>query len=100
WALSTSDPEWHDRIAAAARSFDAADLAVQAPRRAGWPAARLAVMATLLRAKYTQHPYLARTLLGTGDARIMYIDFDSAYWVAGANGGTNWIGRLMEVIRS
>jgi predicted NAD-dependent protein-ADP-ribosyltransferase YbiA (DUF1768 family) len=100
WALSTSDPNWHDRIAAEARSFDAADQAKQAPRRAGWPAARLAVMTALLRAKYTQHADLARTLLDTGDARIMYIDFDSAYWVAGTQRGSNWIGRLLEVIRS
>lgn len=100
WALSTSDPAWHDRIAAEPRSFDAADLAKQAPRRPGWPAARLAVMTALLRAKYTQHADLGRTLLDTGDARLMYIDFDSAYWVAGTKRGSNWIGRLLEVVRS
>lgn len=100
WALSTSDPHLHDQIAQAERAYDAQKLAEPAPRRPDWPATRLAVMAALLRAKYTQHPRLAQTLLGTGDARIIYTDFDSAYWVAGSKQGTNWIGRLLEVIRS
>ena len=100
WALSTSDPDVRDQIAAAPRGYDAAKLAEHAPRRAGWPAARLSVMAALLRAKYTQHPPLAQALLATGDARIIYTDVGSAYWVADRSRGTNWIGRLLEVIRS
>jgi predicted NAD-dependent protein-ADP-ribosyltransferase YbiA (DUF1768 family) len=100
WALSTSDLDWHDRIAAEPRSIDASRLAEHAPRREGWPAARLAVMTALLRARYTQHPDLSRTLLDTGDARIMYIDTGSAYWIVGTTHGSNWIGRLLEVIRS
>jgi predicted NAD-dependent protein-ADP-ribosyltransferase YbiA (DUF1768 family) len=100
WALSTTDAQLHDQIAHAPRAYDAQKLAEQAPRRPGWPAARLAVMAALLRVKYTQHPQLAQVLLDTGDARIIYTDLDSAYWVAGRKQGTNWIGRLLEVIRS
>ena len=100
WALSTADPELRDKIAHAARAYDAQKLAEQADLHAAWPAARLAVMAALLRAKFTQHPPLARTLLDTGDARIIYTDHDSAYWVAGGKHGTNWIGRLLEAIRS
>jgi predicted NAD-dependent protein-ADP-ribosyltransferase YbiA (DUF1768 family) len=57
-------------------------------------------MAALLRAKYLQHPRIAQTLHATGDARIIYADLGSAYWVASRNQGTNWIGRLLEVIRS
>jgi predicted NAD-dependent protein-ADP-ribosyltransferase YbiA (DUF1768 family) len=100
WALSTTDPQIRDQIAQAARAYDAQKLAEPAPRRLNWPAARLAVMAALLRAKYTQHSQLAQTLLDTGDARIIYTDLDSAYWVAGRKQSTNWIGRLLEVIRS
>ncbi|MFI7307185.1 NADAR family protein [Micromonospora aurantiaca] len=100
WALSTPDPHWHDQIAAAPRGYDAAKLALQASRRADWASARLAVMAVLLRAKYTQHPRMAETLLASGDARIVYVDFDSAYWSVGSERATNWIGRLLEVIRS
>jgi predicted NAD-dependent protein-ADP-ribosyltransferase YbiA (DUF1768 family) len=57
-------------------------------------------MARLLRAKYSQHPDLAQVLLATTDARIIYSDHDSAYWVARGQQGTNWIGRLLEVVRS
>ncbi|MGC4859543.1 DUF7638 domain-containing protein [Micromonospora sp. DT41] len=99
WALSTPDPHWHDQITAAPRGYDAGKLAEQAPRRADWASARLAVMAALLRAKYTQHPQMAQTLLASGDAHIVYVDF-SAYWSVGSERATNWIGRLLEVIRS
>lgn len=100
WALSTRDPDAHDKIATAPRAYEAGKLAEHAPRRANWPAARLAVMAGLLRAKYAQHPDLAQVLLATADARIIYTDVDSAYWVASGQQGTNWVGRLLEVIRS
>ncbi len=100
WALSTPDPHWHDQVAAAPRGYDAGKLAEQAPRRADWASARLAVMTILLRAKYTQHTQMAQTLLASGDARVIYVDFDSAYWSVGSERATNWIGRLLEVIRS
>jgi predicted NAD-dependent protein-ADP-ribosyltransferase YbiA (DUF1768 family) len=100
WALSTADPDRQDEIGRAATPFDAQELAERAERRAAWPAARLAVMAALLRAKFTQHPRLARTLLDTGDARITHTDVGSAYWVTAGGRGTNWIGRLLEVVRS
>ncbi|AGL15986.1 NADAR family protein [Actinoplanes sp. N902-109] len=99
WALSTGDPAWHDRIAAAERVYDAVTLAGRAPRRDGWPGTRLAVMAELLRAKFAQHPRLADVLLATGDARIVCTDAGSDFWSAGP-GGTNWFGRLLEVARS
>jgi predicted NAD-dependent protein-ADP-ribosyltransferase YbiA (DUF1768 family) len=100
WALSTPDPDRHDQITVAPRGYDAGKLAELAPRRTGWAAARLAVMTALLRAKYTQHTQIAQTLSASGDARIVYVDFDSAYWSADGKRGNNWIGRLLEVIRS
>ena len=100
WALSTSDPVWHDRIAAADRGFDARDAAVGAPRKEGWPAARLAVMAALLRDKFHRNPSIGATLLDTGDARILFADTGSGYWSWGGDRGANWVGRLLEVMRS
>ncbi|WIX87822.1 NADAR family protein [Amycolatopsis sp. DG1A-15b] len=97
WALSTGDAGWHDRIAAAARGLDARTLGEEAPRRAGWPTARLGVMAALLRDKFERHPAMAATLLGTGDARLLYNDRSSKYW---SSGGANWLGRLLELVRS
>ncbi|GAA2706709.1 NADAR family protein [Actinoplanes palleronii] len=100
WALATADPAWRDRIAAAPDTYDVVELAEQAPRRPGWPAARLAVMTQLLRTKFAQHPSMARTLLATGDARIIYTALGSDYWTASGPQSSNWIGRLLEVVRS
>ena len=97
WALSTGDPEWHDRIAAVERGLDARTLAAEAPRRDGWPAVRLGVMAALLRDKFDRHPAMARQLLETGDARLLYSDWGSRHW---SSSGTNWLGRLLELVRS
>jgi predicted NAD-dependent protein-ADP-ribosyltransferase YbiA (DUF1768 family) len=100
WALATTSPEARHRIRDAARPYDAEKLAQQVPLRPDWPAVRLAVMASLLRAKYTQHPELAGILLATGDARIHYTGIGSRYWSAGRREGRNWIGRLLELIRA
>ncbi|WP_410569065.1 NADAR family protein [Amycolatopsis sp. cmx-4-61] len=97
WALSTDDAGWHDRIAAASRGLDARALGEDAPRRAGWPVARLGVLAALLRDKFERHPAMAETLLGTGDARLLYDDWASRYW---SSTGANWLGRLLELVRS
>jgi predicted NAD-dependent protein-ADP-ribosyltransferase YbiA (DUF1768 family) len=100
WALSTTDSAAHEEIRAAEQPYDAKDLAARAPRRSDWPAVRLAVMAQLLRAKYTQHPDLAAVLTATGDARIHYSGLDSSYWIAGDKDGRNWVGRLLELVRA
>jgi predicted NAD-dependent protein-ADP-ribosyltransferase YbiA (DUF1768 family) len=97
WALSTDDDAWRDRIAAAERGLDARDLAERAPRRAGWSAVRLGVMAALLRDKFDRHPAMARRLRETGDARLLYGDWGSRYW---SSSGANWVGRLLELVRS
>ncbi|GIG71371.1 NADAR family protein [Phytomonospora endophytica] len=97
WALSTPDPAAHDRIAAAEKGYDAHRLAKHAPLRPGWPEARLAVMAELLRAKFNTHPALAEILRATGDARIVHHGLEGAHWTSE---GTNWIGRLHELLRA
>ncbi|MFB6518412.1 NADAR domain-containing protein [Streptomyces sp. NPDC056401] len=68
--------------------------------REGWEHARTAVMTGLLRAKYDQHPELAEILLATGDATLVYVDIDSAFWGESAGQGRNWTGRLLELVRS
>jgi predicted NAD-dependent protein-ADP-ribosyltransferase YbiA (DUF1768 family) len=100
WALATTSPEIRSQIRDAARPYDAEQLAGRAPLRPDWPAVRLAVMASLLRAKYTQHPQMAGTLLATGDARIHYTGLGSRYWNASPREGRNWIGRLLELVRA
>ncbi|MEU1395078.1 NADAR family protein [Micromonospora zamorensis] len=97
WALSTDDAAWHDRIASTERGLDARTLATNAPRRDDWPTIRLGVMAALLRDKFGRHPAMAQQLEKTGDARLLYNDWGSGYW---HSGGANWLGRLLELVRS
>ncbi|WP_406327613.1 NADAR family protein [Streptomyces sp. NBC_00203] len=100
WALSTDDPEARAAITGADRAYDAQQLAAGARRRDGWEQARTAVMTGLLRAKYTQHPPLAEILLATDDATLVYDHMDSDFWGDNGGRGRNWIGRLLELIRS
>lgn len=100
WAPAAADPETAERIRAADRPYDAEKLAGQAAIRADWPAVRAAIMTRLLRAKFAQHPHLAETLLATGDGRIEYTSFGSRYWNAYRGQGRNWMGRLLELVRS
>lgn len=53
-------------------------------------------MATLLRAKFRQHPDLAQILTATGTAVITYSQFDSEFW----GHRRNWMGRLLEAARA
>ncbi|MFJ7626707.1 NADAR family protein [Streptomyces sp. NPDC097595] len=102
WALSASDASDRRGIRDAASGREAHDLGGRAARRSDWPDVRLAVMAGLLRAKFTQHPELAQVLLSTGDARISYTGFeDSPFWRdVPDDRGRNWMGRLLELTRS
>lgn len=101
WALSTADPAAHDLVRQAESVREARATAERAARREGWATARVAVMASLLRAKFTQHPELADLLLETRDARLLYGSSGSSFWQSGgADGGRNWMGRLLELVRS
>lgn len=99
-ALSVADPALREAVAAADSTFSARDLAADAERSEGWERSRTAVMARLLRAKFTRHPELARALLATDDATIVYGDSDSAFWGDDRGRGRNWTGRLLELVRS
>jgi predicted NAD-dependent protein-ADP-ribosyltransferase YbiA (DUF1768 family) len=100
WALAAADSAASEQIRAADRPYDAEKLAEQSVIRTDWPVVRAAVMAMLLRAKFAQHPDLARTLLATGDGHIEYSSVGSDYWNAHRGQGRNWMGRLLELIRS
>lgn len=100
WALSVAAPEDGVAVAAANTAAAAREVAAGAPRREGWEHTRTAVMTSLLRAKYDQHPELAEILLATGDATVIYDDVDSAFWGDNGGRGRNWSGRLLELVRS
>lgn len=101
WALSTSDEDQRARIAETENPYQAKDLAEQAPQRAGWADARLAVMASLLRMKFRQHPRLAEVLLSTVDSQLVSNEyFASGFWGHKRVGGRHWVARLLEVVRA
>lgn len=97
WALSTSDDEVRAAIAALENPFQADGLAEAAPRIGNWHLIRQAVMLRLLRAKYARHSKLRELLLSTGDGMIAVVGHGSKYW---GSQGPNWLGRLLEVVRS
>ncbi|WP_217230319.1 NADAR family protein [Streptomyces anulatus] len=100
WALSVADPAERTAVAAAETAHAARGLAAASVRHDGWEHARGAVMTTLLRAKFSQHPDLAEILLATDDATLVYDDADSLFWGDNAGRGRNWSGRLLELVRS
>lgn len=100
WALSVTEEGTHHAVLAADTLYTARRIATRAARRPGWEHARTAVMAGLLRAKYTQHPDLAEILLATGDATVIYDDSASGFWGNATGQGRNWSGRLLELVRS
>lgn len=100
WSLSTADAGLAESIRVATQPYDAQRLAEAAPRRTSWAVARVAMMHMLLREKFTQHPPMADVLTDTGDARLLYTDVAKQFWAAHGATGRNWIGRLLEVVRS
>lgn len=57
-------------------------------------------MAEVLRFKFSQHPDLRITLLGTGTAQIVYDDPSDAFWGSGPDhNGQNQLGKLLVHIR-
>ncbi|NYI94567.1 putative NAD-dependent protein-ADP-ribosyltransferase YbiA (DUF1768 family) [Streptomonospora nanhaiensis] len=102
WALSAAEAADRTRIRQAPSAREARERGGRARRRADWPRLRLAVMAALLRAKFTQHPALAEVLVSTGEAPISYTGAaESPFWRDAPGGaGRNWTGRLLEVVRA
>jgi len=57
-------------------------------------------MIDVLKLKFTQHPDLRSTLLGTGTALIVYDDPSDAFWGSGPDRtGQNELGKLLVHIR-
>ncbi|MEV5479283.1 NADAR family protein [Streptomyces sp. NPDC052207] len=102
WALAAADRADHDHIRDATTVREAHETGGRVPLRPEWVLVRTAVMAALLRAKFSQHPELAEVLLSTRDARISYTGIsESPHWTdRGPREGRNWVGRLLELTRA
>jgi predicted NAD-dependent protein-ADP-ribosyltransferase YbiA (DUF1768 family) len=101
WSLSTTDADLAERIRVTDKPQDAHSIGEEAPRRANWPVTRIALMHTLLREKFTRHPPNADVLIATGDSQLLYTDTTKSFWTTThRDTGRNWIGRLLELVRS
>ncbi len=100
WALAVADDQDQAAIRCADTPYAAQKIAEKSTLRVGWPQARTAVMAHLLRVKFNQHPDLAETLTATGATRLIYTEVGSTFWGQRGMQGRNWMGRLLELIRS
>jgi predicted NAD-dependent protein-ADP-ribosyltransferase YbiA (DUF1768 family) len=100
WALSTSDEETRARIRAAAGPREVKELVAGTPQVDNWGQISVAVLAGLLRAKFTQHPNLAETLISTGSSLLPPTAGQSPdRWIMGED-SPGWTGRLLELIRA
>ncbi|WP_280311198.1 NADAR family protein [Nocardia abscessus] len=105
-AAKTTDPRWVGRIEAAATPGEAKKLGRQLPRRPEWDRVKPAVMAEILRDKFTRDPRLRELLVSTADQLLIEGNhWDDAYWgrclrpglVAPA--GANMLGRTLMQVR-
>lgn len=68
---------------------------------AAWPGMRVLVMRQILVAKATQHEYVRRKLLATGDCELIENSWRNDFWGWGPNrDGQNMLGRLWMEVRS
>ncbi|MEZ0111799.1 putative NAD-dependent protein-ADP-ribosyltransferase YbiA (DUF1768 family) [Catenulispora sp. EB89] len=100
WALAVTDDAVREAVLAAEPARLVRSIVREAAVRDGWPQTRLAVMALLLRAKFSQNPDLAAVLAATGEARILFKDGESLFWGERGTRGRNWMGRLLEEVRA
>jgi ribA/ribD-fused uncharacterized protein len=69
--------------------------------RSDWAQIKVERMRDVLRAKFTQHEYLRKQLLATGDAELIEESTMDAFWGIGKKGnGQNMLGKLLMEVRA
>lgn len=69
--------------------------------RPDWTEVRVLTMRAILFAKVTQHPYVLRKLLQTGDRRLVENSWRDPFWGWGPNrDGENMLGKLWMQVRA
>lgn len=70
------------------------------PLRKDWESVKENIMYAILKAKFTQHDGLNKTLLSTGDAKLVEHTENDSYWGDGGNGKCkNRLGFLLMKLR-
>ena len=66
----------------------------------GWEEKRISAMEEVQMAKFTQHPELAKKLLDTGDAELIYTNTGGDdYWGIFEGKGENNLGKVLMKVR-
>lgn len=88
----TSATSAHDAFQMAQKNKD--------KRRPDWDEVKLRIMKRLLWTKVTQHDYVARKLLETGERELIENSWRDDFWGWGPNrDGKNWLGQLWMQVR-
>ena len=70
------------------------------PIREDWESIKDSIMYKAVKAKFTQHPEIAKLLMGTGDALLVEHTERDSYWGDGGNGtGKNKLGEILMIVR-
>ncbi len=68
--------------------------------RSDWNQVKLQIMESLIKTKISQHPYVLRRLLETGDAILIENSNENAFWGRGSDWcGQNHLGRIWMKLR-
>ena len=69
-------------------------------RRKDWDGVKIDIMKKALLAKFIQHEYLRKMLMGTKKRMLVERSPYDSFWGDGGDGsGQNWLGRLLMEIR-
>lgn len=92
YAIFTA-PSAHEAFKVAERNKDL--------RRVDWDEVKVDIMRDILRAKVTQHEYVRRKLLATGERELVENSWRDDYWGWGPNrDGQNMLGKLWMEVRT
>lgn len=88
------------RASSAHEAFKIAERAKDTRRR-DWDAVKVDIMRDILRVKASQHEYVARKLLATGDRELIEDSWRDNFWGWGPNRhGQNMLGKLWMEVRA
>lgn len=103
WEKFPKHPDLQHMIWAAASSHDAYTIAQDWKhlRREDWPSVCRSIMKDLCRTKVTQHPYVRKKLLESGDRTLIENSYKDSYWGWGPDKkGANMLGTIWMELRN
>lgn len=99
-AAKTLDPNDRDWVMEAPTPGQAKRRGRKVELRPDWEQVKIGIMLGLLLEKFDESEIQAK-LLATGDARLIEGNtWHDTYWGVHGGVGENWLGRLLEVVRS